>query len=200
MKLADLRAELTEFYLVDSYRLAREFHDKIYPMMDEYDAAHPGAGVYELKTALYDTIADNLEPVVFPGLPFYYETGALCAFSDGQHGRGGPSANGWLMDRNNHIFRDADPVAWELHCRNKRDKLYLTCGPYIDLEHTQLNYTRIFKSGLSGIRADAVSALAECERRRTAFVRRRIAGLDAVQRMAMASPQPQKKRLDTEDH
>ncbi len=45
--------------------------------MDEYAKEHPSDSSYKMKAKLYESIADEIEPILFEDIPFFFETGAL---------------------------------------------------------------------------------------------------------------------------
>lgn len=184
MDISILRNDLQTYYREISKANAESLRQKFFALLDAFDAAHPGQSPYELKAAQYDCIADNITPILFDGVPFYFENGALDSYCDGCCTRGALYANGWLNVRNGHIFRDLDPHAYEIFNRNKAEQLYLTCGPYVDMEHFQMP-KKIFRIGLRGIFEEAEAQLPLCETdEERGFIRCALTGLRAVRRMA----------------
>lgn len=104
-----IKSTLNDFYINVLPDMAKGVSERVFARMDEYDSKHPNESSYRLKSRLYDTIAGELTPVIFDDIPFFFETGALLAFSDGKFNRGGMiHANGWLYLRNEHLFREVD--------------------------------------------------------------------------------------------
>ncbi len=197
--LSVLRAALSDYYM---HKLAGSVEDlrvRVYERLDELDKNEPGQNAYKLKAAQYRTIAEEFVPHLFDHMPFYFETGAVASYGDGHYARGGRHANGWLLERNSHIIRERYPEEWKTFCHAQSDKLYLTCGPFFDTEHTPIPMTKIFTVGLSGIHAEAVDALSRCttEEERD-FVEASIAGLEALKLIADKFAAAAKKRLETE--
>ena len=104
MPYTAIRERLADFYFHTLPKMAEATRERVYRKMDAYVEMHPDDTSYALKAELYRTIAEEITPVLFEGLPFYFETGALSAFSDGKFNRGGHHANGWLYERNMHLF------------------------------------------------------------------------------------------------
>lgn len=150
MSDTELREALAAFYTSDLPKRAEATRERVYARMDAYAEAHPKDSAYRLKAELYRVIAEEITPVLFPGLPFYCETGALTAFSDGKFNRGGRHANGWLYERNLHVFIDADPEAYQRY-RIESGTLYPQTGLYVDMMHAGLPLDKLFRVGLSGI-------------------------------------------------
>ena len=106
-------------------------------------------------------IADGIDPVLFYNSPFYYETGTLAAHCDGARDfRGHRSAAGFTYWKNEHLFEDQDSELWQLVKRQKKEKMYLICGPYNDTsQHFCFNYRPVFAGGLKSIYESAVAKL-----------------------------------------
>ena len=153
------RAALTEFYLGELTERASRIRERVYEKMDAYAAAHPDMSAYGLKAELYRTIAEQIEPKVFSGVPYFFETGALCAYSDGKFNRGGPHANGWLYEHNKHIFIDADPALYERY-RRDMGSFFPQTGIYVDMMHAGLPFKKLLRVGLSGVLAEIRAAIA----------------------------------------
>ena len=152
-----LRARLSSFYREKLPKMAEEMKERVYARMDAYAEAHPDESAYLLKAALYRTITEEMTPVLFEGIPYYFETGALTAFSDGKFNRGGHHANGWLYERNMHRFIDVDPAAYERY-RRESGTLYPQTGLYVDMMHAGLPFEKLFRVGLSGILTEIAEA------------------------------------------
>ena len=180
-----IREDLSAFYVDSLPALAKGLADRVFSRMDRYYEEHDEESSYKMKSRLYDTIVDELEPVVFKDIPFYFETGGLVAFCDGNFRRGDINhANGWLYLRNEHIFKDLDPHSYEVYCTNKASHLYDQTGSYVDLMHIGLPMKKIFAIGLSGIYDECLDALTKCESdEERDFVNSAISGLLALKRI-----------------
>ncbi len=170
MNYNDLRNELKNYYRNEALTKAKDFAEKCFSVLDKRVA--DGMTPTDQKLLQYDVIANELEPVVFKNTPFYFETGALTAMSDGSYwAKGGNfvQAGGWTFCRNQHLFKEQDEALWEKRTRQGNELLYLICGPYNDTtQHFNFNNRPIFESGLSGIydsaRAEMQNAETEKER------------------------------------
>ena len=197
--LEALRAALTDYYMHDLADSVERLRVDVYKKLDEYDKKNPGLNAYRLKAVQYKTIADSFEPHLFDHMPFYFETGAMASRGDGHYARGGRHANGWLYERNLHLFNDRFPEESDKFKKASSDRLFLTCGPFIDLEHTPIPMTKIFKVGLSGIFAEAMEALEGCTTdEERDFVEAAIAGLEALRLIGEKFAAEAQRRLETE--
>ena len=166
MKYEKIKNTLSEFYFKKLDKLANDTAKRVFDVMDQYDAENPGASSYRLKAKLYETIADECTPIIFEDIPFCFELGALVATSDGKIKR--PTAgevshaNTWLVDRNTHIFEDADPEAFDRFVKCRHHFLFLQCGYYVDMLHNGIPFKKIFRHGLSGIYDELVKAKDRC--------------------------------------
>lgn len=151
---------------------------KIFALIDQYDRSHPEASVYARKTRQYDVIAENFRPQIFVNSPFYFEVG----INGGWEGEKNPGR--WLLRRNEHLFRDADPETFDVFIERQRQKYYL-CGPYVDLAHHCPAFSNVLNHGLSGIYEQTRKAR-ECCRDRTEadFIDCALAGLLAAKRIS----------------
>ncbi len=184
MNYVSLKANLDKFYRSSCSEKSKTFQKLVYEKMDDFDAKNPGLSSYKLKSALYDCISENAEPIFFDGLPFFCEMGITPAYGDGCYNRGGKQANGWLIERNSHIPIDADPETWKVVSANLRENLYIMIGPYSDLEHFGIPMRKLFAGGLKSIMSECESALALCENEvERDFVECAISGIKALKRM-----------------
>lgn len=111
--------------------------NRVTPFLDRWAAEHPDADVWELKAAQYRLLAEHLEPIVFPEMPYYFITDLF--FRDGTALM---SAGGWLQNRNRHIFRDACPAVFDMRnlpCCGFRctDECHF-CFPVVNVLHEGL--------------------------------------------------------------
>lgn len=158
MRFDKMRRELVDYYFNVADGRAEEFCDKCLEKLD--NAYNGNMSVFEMKRLQYRIISDELDPVLFPHSPFYYETGTLAAQCDGARDfRGHRSAGGWVFWKNKHLFEDQDPELWKLMKRQKKEKMYLICGPYNDVsQHFCFNHRPVLNEGLKGIYERALAA------------------------------------------
>ena len=111
------RKLLYDYYVIngDARKSAEELKIRVYAAMDEFAAKHPDSTGFQFKAEQYRTIASMVEPVLFDGIPFYYETGALDPYCDGDAFRGMAHANGWVTDHNSRALRNVDPENTRLY-------------------------------------------------------------------------------------
>ena len=152
------RVALKEFYFGELPERASRIRERVYEKMEIYAAAHPDMSAYGLKAELYRVIAEAIEPQVFPGIPYFFETGALVAYSDGKFNRGGMHANGWLYEHNKHIFADADPALYERY-RRDMGSFFPQTGIYVDMMHAGLPFKKLLRIGLSGVLTEIREAI-----------------------------------------
>lgn len=183
MDYQEIKEKLNRYYLEKAPVSAGKLKETCYSFLDIYDAEHPEANAYELKTAQYRCITEQLEPVIFGELPFYYETGALHPFSDGLFTRGMIHANGWLRERNLHLQEAWDPERYGEFTELGKEKLHL--GGYLDLEHFKTPMKKIFRGGLRCVYEEAQAALLECNtQEETDFINCAISGLLCLKEIA----------------
>lgn len=182
-----LRDELYDFYLSDDVARSRSFSDKCYAIMDERYSE--GMSVTEQKLLQYDVIVENFEPKIFRHSPFFYETSFLTSLSDGARKAKGHNflqANGWVYNRNFHLFLDQDTELWN-RCRvHKEEKLYLICGPYNDTsQHFNFNCRPFLEIGAGGIYEKAKSEMSKARNAdEKEFLEAVCHGMLALRRMA----------------
>ena len=196
----NIKKELNYFYTQELPKLAKGVRDRVFEKMDRYDAEHPSQTSYQLKAKLYQTIADEIVPQVFEDIPFFYETGALLAYSDGKYCRGGMDhANGWLYMRNEHLFRDLDPHAYDVYYQDRKNRLYAQTGSFVDIMHIGIPMKKIFRVGLKGIYEECVQTLESCQSdEERDFIRCAIAGLQALRTMELKFADAAKEKNMTE--
>lgn len=199
MDYKTLRNDLTDYYMHDLADSVETLRVKVYEKLDDFDQNNPGLNAYQLKAAQYKTIAETIEPKLFDHMPFYYETKAITPAGDGTYMRRGRHANGWLFDRNIPLVEERFPEEHKLFRQNHSDLLYLTCGPFFDIEHTPIPMTKIFSVGLSGIHKEALEARNRCTTdEERDFVDAAIAGLEALKLIGEKFAAEAKRRLETE--
>ncbi len=183
MSIEALRRELQDYYRTRSFeRLGKSFQSPLWPIMDEFAAAHPDYRPLRLKAALYECIAERFEPVIFKNSPFYSEMGLNVAECDGAPFL---SAAGWLLLRNLHLFQDADPDEYRRYVAAERHGVHLAYGPYPDIDHHCCSFTSILRDGLASVFERARAALPQCESpEETEFIEAAITGLLAVKKIA----------------
>lgn len=143
--MESLRKKARAYYaeMEQMYRVECGKNNPLSPLMDEYDAAHPGLDAFELKAALYEVFAENIETMVFEETPFYFINN-MC-FRDGvQHW----NSAGWLHRRNQHIYQEADPEAWRKFTGQQALRVFLCCGPYADTQHFCFPVQNVVFNGL----------------------------------------------------
>ena len=155
MGFQTMQEELRSFYWKEhNIPVAKAFAEKCFALMDAQVTAE--MSVMEQKALQYRVIGEQLEPVVFRHVPFYYETGALTALSDGgRRAKVGDfiQACGWVYSRNESVFRQQDPELWERMQAQRREKFYLIPGgPYNDTtQHFNFNMRPILQGGLRSL-------------------------------------------------
>jgi formate C-acetyltransferase len=157
-----MRKELYDFYLTGDAERSKSFADLCFDIMDaRYEE---GMTVTAQKLLQYDVISEQFDPVIFRHNPFFYETGVLTSVSDGAFkakGLGFYQANAWTYLRNEHLFIDQDPELYRLTQIQKKELLYLICGPYNDVnQHFNFNCRPFLSIGAKGIYEAAKAELA----------------------------------------
>jgi formate C-acetyltransferase len=178
MSFDKLIVELKDFYY-NHTPYPHQFED----LMDAYDKSHPGLNAYQLKAMQYEVLAENYKPVIFKNSPFYFEMGTKIAQCDGSPGFHHPGA--WLIMRNEHMFRDYNPADMDRFSEQIGQRLFLSCGPYVDLDHHCPSFTNVLEHGLEGIYKQAEESLKTCtNQEETDFIESAMRGLLAVKRVA----------------
>lgn len=184
MNYSKIRECLATYYQNNADENAQRLKTKVYDILDsEYECA-PDCGAYRMKAMQYRVISENIEPVIFPELPFYFETGALTGFSNGLYNRrGAEHANGWTIEKNYHFFIDNNPKAYE---RLKNNGMTFTiCGPFVDFQHYPIPLRKLFAGGLKSVMAEAIEAKVRAKTREEGeFIDTAIAGLTALKTIA----------------
>ena len=156
-----LREELREYYLNGDGERCKSFADKCFAIMDS--RVKDKMSVTEQKLLQYEVISDNFEPKLFPHAPFYFEMGVVTSLCDGARrakGHDFVQANGWVFERNRHLFIDQDKELFEHRFIHVSEKLYNICGNYNDFsQHFNFNLTPFLKIGVKGVYGNAERAL-----------------------------------------
>lgn len=184
MNYTDLREELKAYYYHKADARAEEFCDLCTSALDEM--YEEGMSVFAMKRLQYRVIAEKADPVLFLRSPFYYETGTLAAHCDGARNfRGHRSAAGWVYRRNSHLFEDWDPALFDLVKRQKKEKMYLICGPYNDVsQHFCFYYRPVLLHGLKGIYERAMAETATATESEKDFLVSVCEGMLALKRLS----------------
>jgi len=184
MVYENIRKELTEYYFEELPTLVKTHRETVFGIMDAYAAEHPDASSYALKAKMYDVIADNVNPRIFDDIPFCLELGNLMPRCDGKYNRGGDHANGWLIERNMHLYEDDDPHRLKEY--DELRKYFVQNGTYADFLHMGIPMTKVFKIGLSGILTELADTRAKCTTgKETEFIDCAEAGIRALQKLAL---------------
>ena len=192
MNYEKLRNELYDYYFDVLPDKVEKLRIKVFEIMDAYAAQHPDAGSYFLKKKLYEVIADNIEPAVFREVPFAFETGALLAWCDGRYDRGGEHANGWLIQRNKHLYEEFDRENYRKY--KVIGGLYSQCGIFADFMHMGIPMKKVFKFGLSGVRDELAEAKKTCKTdEELEFIDCAEAGINALQKIALRCAEEARK-------
>lgn len=162
MNYQPLRKELKAFYQIDgNIPRAKAFAEKIFGILDQ--KATDDMSVTRQKMLQQQVITEEFEPILFPHCPFYYETGALVALSDGARPAKNSNffqANAWTYLRNQHNLEDQDPALWARTQAQKAALLYLICGGYNDTnQHFNFNHRPILEGGLKSLYEKAQAEL-----------------------------------------
>jgi len=198
MLYSQIRNQLNRYYFEELPFIAEAIREKVFHTMDEYAENHPDKNAYQLKSKQYEVISENVQLCLFPELPFFFETGALVARSDGKYCRGAIHANGWLYLRNEHIFRDIDPYGYDLYMKQRNSGLYTQCGIYSDMMHQGLPLKKVFQVGLRGILEELCAAEKSCETQKESdFISCAVAGITTLCNLAKKFAELATKNGDT---
>ncbi len=189
----EIKNTLYQYYFEDLPQMVENFRIKVSSIMDEYAKNHPNENSYQLKSKLYEVIADNFTPVIFDDIPFAFETGALNAWCDGFYSRGGEHANGWLVHRNMHLYKDIDPENYNLY--QKFMSYYTQCGQFADYMHLGIPMKKVFSIGLSGILNELAEAKSSCSTAEEIdFINCAEAGIKALYKIALRLAEEARKK------
>lgn len=182
-----MKNELYGFYLQDDAQRAKAFAEHCFAIMDS--RFEEGMSVTAQKLLQYEVIAEEFTPVVFRHNPFYFETGVLTSRSDGARTAkpyGFLQANGWVYERNKHLFIEQDEELYARRTAQLKEQLYLICGPYNDVsQHFNYNNTLYLQIGMKGIFEKAKQQLALAENDRQAeFLQSVCRSMELMRKMA----------------
>ncbi len=159
------RKELYDYYLHGDAERSKAFAEKCFAIMEE--RFEDRMTVTAQKLLQYDVITEEFEPKLFRHAPFFYETGVLTSLSDGYRKAKGHSfiqANGWVYERNKHLFTEQDEELYQRRQSHVCEKLYLICGPYNDTsQHFNFNSRPFLEIGAVGIYEKAQAELSHTE-------------------------------------
>lgn len=187
-----IRDELTAYYFDELPALVDQKREQVYAEMDAFDEAHPDSSSYFLKSKLYDVLAESVTPRFFDDLPFCFELGTLMPRCDGLYYRGGNHANGWLMERNKHLYEDNDP---ENYAEYRKYGFFAQCGIFADFMHMGIPMNKVFSVGLSGILDEIQSVKEKCETpEEEDFVNCAEAGIKALYKISLKISSAAKKQ------
>lgn len=183
----ELKKELYAFYLHGDAERAKSFADKCFTIMDS--RFRDGMTVLEQKLLQYDVITEEFEPVIFAHTPFFYETGVLTSLSDGARkakGYGFMQANGWVYNRNEHLFFEQGDDLNYLKKVHSQEKLYLICGPFNDTsQHFNFNFRPYLQIGALKIAEMAKKELKNAKNtEEKEFLRAVVEGMNYLRLMA----------------
>jgi formate C-acetyltransferase len=164
MTIEKLKNELKDYYFRHSFYeeccgKRENYHNPLWDLMDAYAASHPGLSAMQLKTAQYEIIAENFQPVIFRNSPFFSEMSVKIAESNGTAPL---SAGCWLFNRNAHLFRDVNPKEYEQYFHADWQGIHLSYGPYVDYDHHCFPFSNVLTNGLGGIYRQAEAELSHC--------------------------------------
>jgi len=164
----------------------RQYDDRILKEIDKEAQKSGETSPYRLKAIQYRVIAEQFQPVLIKGIPFYYELGTKISEGDGSPNfHGGKHPGGWLYYRNQHLFRDADPASFDEFMIHKENMFYSVCGPGVDMVHYAFPYENVIKNGLKSIYERALAQKENCKTEKEKdFLFCAMEGLLSVKRIA----------------
>lgn len=196
-----MKQELYAFYLQGDAERAKAFADQCFAIMDQ--RVRQNMSVTQQKMLQYDVITESFEQRIFRYCPFFYETGVLTSLSDGARnakGHGFVQANGWVHERNKHLFIEQDEELYKKRKLHSRENLYLICGPYNDTEqHFNFNCRPFLEIGAEGIYQKAQTELTKAKNEEEReFLEAVCHGMISLRRMAEKFAQRAEELLMTE--
>lgn len=203
MNIEKIKNELYSFYLKNDVERSKAFAKKCFAIMDT--RYKEGMSVTQQKLLQYDVITEQFEPVIFRNIPFYFETGVLTSLSDGAPGSKVGSfiqANGWVHNKNQHLFVEQDSELWKKRTAHLEEKLYLICGHYNDeCQHYNFNFRSFIQIGFKGVYNQAEKAL-ETEKNDEAreFLQSVCYGMVTMRKMAEKFAEKANFMLQTEEN
>ena len=136
-----LKQELHEYYFSHSLKQWNE-ERPMEPLYREFEYASEGISTIELKTRMFEIMADWFTPVIFPHSPFFSEMGLKPAESYGTI-----SAGKWIVKRNYHLLNEVDPqLAKEVFAA--KEDAYHECDRFPDLDHHAFPCGNVIQNGL----------------------------------------------------
>ncbi|MBE6612084.1 MAG: hypothetical protein E7632_06295 [Ruminococcaceae bacterium] len=183
MDYQNFRKEHLTHYLNYADTLSQDFTDRLLSELDaQYDE---NMSAFAMKSLQYRMISEAVSPVLFRTNPFYFETGALHARSDGSPNyRGRIQAGGWTMARRKHLAEVFAPDTLERRWIHGNHQLYLICGIFMDnSQHFKLNYAPILKGGLKSLYDKATAQLDGANNEEREYLEATRTGLMAIKRI-----------------
>ena len=199
MDLKKLRSQLTEFYQSNDAR-ADAFGEKLFAILDE--KCRPEMNGYERKALQYEIITEYCEPVLLGASPFYHELGTMTALCDGCGSfHGHLHAGGWNYERFKHLFKEQDPALWKTRCAQRKNLLYLICGPYADTQqHFVYDCHPVLTGGFVSLYDLAKAQLEHpCTEEEKDFLTAAMKGLLCIRRIAEKFAEKAEKMLAVTD-
>ena len=157
----------------------------LYQKLDIMQAENPQASAFQKKAWIYRMAAQDCKVRLMPACPFYMEL-------DTGRDRNSitstwppePGLATWLMAQNKQLLHDYN----ETWLANYDKALMIGGVMFADFAHHYADVERVLEFGLEGLKAQALSKLAEVQERkeqgRIAFYESMICGLDSVMQIA----------------
>jgi len=157
----------------------------LYQKLDIMQAENPQASAFQKKAWIYRMAARDCKVRLMPACPFYMEL-------DTGRDRNSitstwppePGLATWLMAQNKQLLHDYN----ETWLANYDKALMIGGVMFADFAHHYADVERVLEFGLEGLKAQALSKLAEVQKRkeqgRIAFYESMICGLDSVMQIA----------------
>lgn len=201
MNTEKIKNELYSFYLKGDAERSKAFADKCFDIMDSRYSCD--MSVTQQKMLQYDVLVEQFEPIIFRYVPFYFETGILTSLSDGAFiakNYNFTQANGWVYNRNQHLFVEQDEELWKKRCAQCKENLYLICGPYNDVSrHFNFNFREFIQVGLKGVYFKALQALEKTtDKEEREFLKSVCHGMISLKNMAKKFAEKANSMIQTE--